>query len=136
MAANKEIEISVRMSLQSMREGCATSGQFNILLDACDMLLLGSELVQDAGAKAVGVACKGTLFDIGTRAAMRDSSSLAATPAQYENLRLMVEVAYDFWLRQPPRIFKETSDKLRAIRVSQLKKVVKNETIEQSQNCS
>ena len=98
-----DLEISILSAVSAFRNGYATPGQFDILLDTRDLLLLGAVGAKDEGVKEVARAINDVLADIreswnGTKFAPLNENALNA-------LDVLADVSNDFWKRKSGALY-------------------------------
>ena len=97
------LAISILSAVSAFRNGYATPGQFDILLDTRDLLLLGAVGAKDEGVKEVARAINDVLADIreswnGTKFAPLNENALNA-------LDVLADVSNDFWKRKSGALY-------------------------------
>lgn len=93
-----DVEIAQRTALESFREGYASPGQFDILLDTRDLLFLSAKARGDEPVLKVCAIANDVLGAVkaswdGERFAPVDGDSL-------NTLRVLVDISSDWWKRQ------------------------------------
>ncbi len=98
-----DLEISILSAVSAFRNGYATPGQFDILLDTRDLLLLGAVGAKEEGVKEVARAINDVLADI------RESWDGTKFPPLNENalnaLDVLADVSNDFWKRKSGALY-------------------------------
>ena len=112
-----DLEISILSAVSAFRNGYATPGQFDILLDTRDLLLLGAVGAKDEGVKEVARAVNDVLADIreswdGTKFAPLNDDALNA-------LDVLADVSNDFWKRKSGALYQAAYMHLKAWRQKQ-----------------
>ena len=98
-----DLEISILSAVSAFRGGYATPGQFDILLDTRDLLLLGAKGAKDEGVVEVARAINDVLAEIreswdGTKFAPLNEDALNA-------LNVLADVSNDFWKRKSGALY-------------------------------
>ena len=98
-----DLEIAILSAVSAFRDGYATPGQFDILLDTRDLLLLGAKGAKDEGVVEVARAINDVLADIreswnGTKFAPLNENALNA-------LDVLADVSNDFWKRKSGALY-------------------------------
>jgi hypothetical protein len=98
-----DLEISILSAVSAFRDGYATPGQFDILLDTRDLLLLGAKGAKDEGVVEVARAINDVLADIreswdGTKFAPLHEDALNA-------LDVLADISNDFWKRKSGALY-------------------------------
>ncbi len=98
-----DLEISILSAVSAFRDGYATPGQFDILLDTRDLLLLGAKGAKDEGVVEVARAINDVLAEIreswdGTKFAPLNEDALNA-------LNVLADVSNDFWKRKSGALY-------------------------------
>lgn len=98
-----DLEISILSAVSAFRNGYATPGQFDILLDTRDLLLLGAKGAKDEGVVEVARAINDVLAEIreswdGTKFAPLNDDALNA-------LDVLADVSNDFWKRKSGALY-------------------------------
>ena len=98
-----DLEISILSAVSAFRDGYATPGQFDILLDTRDLLLLGAKGAKDEGVVEVARAINDVLAEIreswdGTKFAPLNEEALNA-------LNVLADVSNDFWKRKSGALY-------------------------------
>ena len=98
-----DLEIAILSAVSAFRDGYATPGQFDILLDTRDLLLLGAKGAKDEGVVEVARAINDVLAEIreswdGTKFAPLNDDALNA-------LDVLADVSNDFWKRKSGALY-------------------------------
>ena len=104
MAISPEVETTERMSVLLFRTGAADKGQFNILADCRDLLLLAANEKHDTGVMAVCDLAGVALLNIKDR--YIEKNRMGATGEELKALQALVDVSRDFWMRQSGELFR------------------------------
>ena len=104
MAISPEFETTERMAVLLFRNGTADKGQFNILADCRDLLLLAAHEKRDAGVQAVCELAGVAMLNIKDRYLEKDR--MGATGEELKALQALVDVSRDFWMRQSGELFR------------------------------
>ena len=104
MAISPEVETTERMAVLLFRNGAADKGQFNILADCRDLLLLAAQEKRDVGVQAVCELAGVALLNIKDRYLAKDR--MGATGEELKALQALVDVSRDFWMRQSGELFR------------------------------
>lgn len=112
-----DLEISILSAVAAFRGGYASPGQFDILLDTRDLLLLGAVGAKDEGIKEVARAVNDVLAEIreswdGTKFAPLNEDALNA-------LDVLADVSNDFWKRKSGALYQAAYMHLKAWRQKQ-----------------
>ncbi len=112
-----DLEISILSAVAAFRSGYASPGQFDILLDTRDLLLLGAVGAKDEGVKEVARAINDVLADIreswdGTKFSPLSEDALNA-------LDVLADVSNDFWKRKSGALYQAAYMHLKAWRQKQ-----------------
>ena len=99
-----EVETTELMAVLLFRNGTADKGQFNILADCRDLLLLAANEKHDAGVMAVCDLAGVALLNIKDR--YLDKQRMGATGEELKALQALVDVSRDFWMRQSGELFR------------------------------
>lgn len=114
-----EVEIGILSAVSAFRGGYATPGQFDILLDTRDLLLLGASGVKDMGMVEAAMAINEVLADI------KDSWNGKYFPMlseyQLNALDVLADISIDFWKRQSGSLYQAAYMHLKAWRIEQEK---------------
>lgn len=98
------------MALTLLQSGAASGGQFNILLDCADLLLLAAHEKRAADVLAIAHLGRAALANVQERFAAR--GKLGATGEELKALRVLLDVSEDFWKRQSGALFAEALEAL------------------------
>jgi hypothetical protein len=98
-----DLEIAILSAVAAFRGGYASPGQFDILLDTRDLLLLGAVGAKDEGVKEVARAVNDVLAEIrdswdGDKFAPLGDDALNA-------LDVLADVSNDFWKRKSGALY-------------------------------
>jgi hypothetical protein len=98
-----DLEIAILSAVAAFRGGYASPGQFDILLDTRDLLLLGAVGAKDDGVKEVARAVNDVLADIreswdGDKFSPLNDDALNA-------LDVLADVSNDFWKRKSGALY-------------------------------
>lgn len=104
MVISPEVETTELMAVLLFRNGAADKGQFNILADCRDLLLLAANEKHDAGVMAVCDLAGVALLNIKDR--YLDKQRMGATGEELKALQALVDVSRDFWMRQSGELFR------------------------------
>lgn len=112
-----DLEIAILSAVSAFRNGYATPGQFDILLDTRDLLLLGAKGAKDEGVVEVARAVNDVLADIreswdGTKFAPLNEDALNA-------LDVLADISNDFWKRKSGALYQAAYMHLKAWRQKQ-----------------
>jgi hypothetical protein len=112
-----EVEIGILSAVSAFRGGYATPGQFDILLDTRDLLLLGASGVKDRGMVEAAKAINDVLADI------KDSWNGEYFPMlseyQLNALDVLADISIDFWKRQSGSLYQAAYMHLQTWRIKQ-----------------
>jgi len=104
LTISPEVETTELMAVLLFRNGAADKGQFNILADCRDLLLLAAHEKRDAGAQAVCELAGVALLNIKDR--YLEKERMGATGEELKALQALVDVSRDFWMRQSGELFR------------------------------
>ena len=104
MSLAPEVETTELMAVLLFRNGVAEKGQFNILADCRDLLMLASAERNDAGVMAVCELAGVALLNIKDR--FLEKHRMGATGEELKALQALVDVSRDFWMRQSGELFR------------------------------
>ena len=107
LAISPEVETTERMSVLLFRTGAADKGQFNILADCRDLLLLAANEKHDTGVMAVCDLAGVALLNIKDR--YIEKNRMGATGEELKALQALVDVSRDFWMRQSGELFRSAN---------------------------
>lgn len=112
-----EIEIGILSAVAAFRGAYATPGQFDILLDTRDLLLLGASGVKDTKVVEAARAINDVLADIKDQ---WDGKQFAGiSEYQLNALDILADIAIDFWKRQSGSLYQAAYMHLKAWRIKQ-----------------
>lgn len=100
---NPEVSTQERMAVEAIRAGWAAVSHFDVLADCRDMLALAAAEKNDKQTLAVCEIGLIALQNIKDRYLAK--SRLGATGDELQALYALVDVAEDFWKRQPGSLF-------------------------------
>jgi len=92
-----DLEIAILSAVAAFRGGYASPGQFDILLDTRDMLLLGAKGAEDEGVVEVARAVNDVLADI--RESWDGKNFAPLNEYSINALQVLADVSNDFWSR-------------------------------------
>ena len=104
LAISPEVETTELMAVLLFRNGAADKGQFNILADCRDLLMLAANEKHDAGVMAVCELAGVALLNIKDR--YLDKQRMGATGEELKALQALVDISRDFWMRQSGEMFR------------------------------
>jgi hypothetical protein len=112
-----DLEIAILSAIAAFREGYASPGQFDILLDTRDLLLLGAKGAKDDGVVEVARAVNDVLAEIreswdGDKFAPLNDDALNA-------LDVLADVSNDFWKRKSGALYQAAYTHLKQWREKQ-----------------
>jgi hypothetical protein len=99
-----EVETTELMAVLLFRNGAADKGQFNILADCRDLLMLAANEKHDAGVMAVCELAGVALLNIKDR--YLEKERMGATGEELKALQALVDISRDFWMRQSGEMFR------------------------------
>ncbi|MGL6245668.1 hypothetical protein [Pseudomonas sp.] len=114
---NPEVSTQERMAVEAIRAGWAVVCHFDVLADCRDMLALGAELKDDQPTLAVCELGLVALLNIKDR--YRFCQRIGASGNELQALYALVDVAEDFWKRQPGSLFIDAEAALSKARAEQ-----------------
>jgi hypothetical protein len=112
-----DLEIAILSAVAAFRDGYASPGQFDILLDTRDLLLLGAKGAKDDAVIEVARAINDVLAEIkeswdGTKFAPLNDDLINA-------LNVLADVSNDFWKRKSGALYQAAYIHLRQWRKKQ-----------------
>ena len=102
-----EVETTELMAVLLFRNGTADKGQFNILADCRDLLMLAAHEKRDAGVQAVCELSGVALLNIKDR--YLEKERMGATGEELKALQALVDISRDFWMRQSGELFRSAN---------------------------
>lgn len=112
-----DAEIATLTALEAFRGGYASPGQFDILLDTRDLLLLAASEKKDEGVMAV---CSAANIALGQIRASWDGERFAPLDdAELNALLVLVDISNDWWRRKSGTLYQAAYTALKAWRVKQ-----------------
>lgn len=105
------------LAVSAFEGGTADAGDFDVLLDCADMLLLGAHVKACLGEKEVAHMARMALANVRDRYVK--TRRLGVTGEERKALRVLVEISEDFWKRQPVERYNEAVMALKAYRKGQ-----------------
>lgn len=112
-----EIEIGILSAVAAFRGGYATPGQFDILLDTRDLLLLGASGAKDVAVAEAARAINDVLADI--KDSWDGEHFTKISEYQLNALDVLADIAIDFWKRQSGSLYQAAYMHLKAWRIKQ-----------------
>lgn len=100
---NPEVSTQERMSVEAIRAGWAETSHFDVLADCRDMLALAAAEKNDPQTQAICELGFVALQNIKDR--YQEKQRLGASGDELQALYALVDVAEDFWKRQPGSLF-------------------------------
>jgi hypothetical protein len=97
------LEISILSAVAAFRDGYATPGQFDILLDTRDLLLLGAKGAKDDGVVEVARAINDVLAEI--RESWDGNKFAPLSEDDLNALDVLADVSNDFWKRKSGALY-------------------------------
>ena len=104
MVISPEVETTEHMAVLLFRNGTADKGQFNILADCRDLLMLAAHEKRDVGVRAVCELAGVALLNIKDR--YLEKERMGATGEELKALQALVDISRDFWMRQSGELFR------------------------------
>ena len=104
LAISPEVETTELMAVLLFRNGTADKGQFNILADCRDLLMLAAHEKRDAGVQAVCELAGVALLNIKDR--YLEKERMGATGEELKALQALVDISRDFFSAR--RIWRST----------------------------
>jgi hypothetical protein len=101
--AAPDLEISILSAVAAFRGEYASPGQFDILLDARDLLLLGGAGAKDEGVVQVATAINDVLAEI--RESWNGTKFAPLNEGQLMALKVLADVFNDFWKRKSGALY-------------------------------
>lgn len=98
-----DLEIAILSAVAAFRGGYASPGQFDILLDTRDLLLLGAVGAKDEGVKEVARAVNDVLAEI--RESWDGDKFSPLNDAALNALDVLADVSNDFWKRKSGSLY-------------------------------
>lgn len=114
---NPEVSTQERMAVEAIRAGWAQVAHFDVLADCRDMLALAAAEKRCAQTQAVCELGLIALLNIKDRYFARQR--LGASGEELQALYMLVDVAEDFWKRQPGSLFIDAEAALSKCRAEQ-----------------
>ncbi|CAB4154855.1 hypothetical protein UFOVP653_35 [uncultured Caudovirales phage] len=112
-----DAEIATFTALDAFREGYASPGQFDILLDTRDLLLLAASAQKDEGVIAV---CSAANIALGQIRDSWDGERFAPlTTDELNALAVLVDISNDWWRRKSGTLYQAAFTALKEWRVKQ-----------------
>ena len=103
-----EVELAERMAVQMFWTGQADRGQFNVLADVRDLLVLAASHRDDKPVLAVCEAAGIALANIKDR--YMEKARMGCTSAERDALMMLVEVSDDWWKCQSGELYRAANE--------------------------
>ena len=107
------------LAVAAFEDGLAEAGDFDVLLDCADMLLLAAHTKDYVGEKEIAHLARMALANVRDRYAK--TRKLGVNGEERKALRVLVEVSDDFWSRQGGTLHNAAVDALTVFRKAQKK---------------